>query len=269
MIGEPFHIEACMGGFAHPGYWWRSDKRISGGAFYDWGAHICDWVLGLVPSRIKEVSGHFLETRVWHDVTNEEYFRFVTAGGYREPSFWPESLVIDGGPVPWDTAMTRFVDQTGLNGPRFWSDGTYPDGKHDHPVVGVSWYEAMAYARWAGKELPGLEQWWRAALGGTDAVFPWGNDVMTTQLRANFGMKGTQAVGSLPLGIGPFGCFEMAGNVREWVGGLESVNGLRAVVGGSWKTPSYMFEASYSESFEAGYARDDIGFRCAKTVTGD
>ena len=73
MIGDLFHIEACMGGFGHPGTWWRSDKRISGGAFYDWGAHVCDWVLGLVPGKMKEVSGHFQEKRVWHDVTNEDH----------------------------------------------------------------------------------------------------------------------------------------------------------------------------------------------------
>jgi predicted dehydrogenase len=66
-----------MGGYHHPGYWWRSDKRISGGAFYDWGAHIVDWVLGLAPGKITEVSGHFQEKRVWHDVTNEDHCHAV------------------------------------------------------------------------------------------------------------------------------------------------------------------------------------------------
>ena len=73
LIGEPFHIEACMGGYSHPSYWWRSDKKTSGGAFYDWGAHVVDWVLGLVPSKLTEVSGHFQEKRIWHDVTNEDH----------------------------------------------------------------------------------------------------------------------------------------------------------------------------------------------------
>lgn len=73
LIGEPFHIEVAMGGYGHPQYWWRSDKKISGGAFYDWGAHVCDWVLGLVPGKMKEVSGYFQEKRVWHDVTNEDH----------------------------------------------------------------------------------------------------------------------------------------------------------------------------------------------------
>lgn len=73
LIGEVFHVEAFMGGYSHPGYWWRSDKKISGGEFYDWGAHICDWVLNLIPSKMREVSGHFQEKQVWHDVTNEDH----------------------------------------------------------------------------------------------------------------------------------------------------------------------------------------------------
>lgn len=75
LIGEVFHIEACMSNYHHPGYWWRSDKKISGGAFYDWGAHICDWILGLVPSKMTEISGYFQDKRVWHDVTNEDHCR--------------------------------------------------------------------------------------------------------------------------------------------------------------------------------------------------
>jgi predicted dehydrogenase/type 1 glutamine amidotransferase len=73
MIGDVFQIEATMGGYGHPSYWWRSDKRISGGAFYDWGAHVVDWTLGLVPAPVTEVCGHFQEKRVWHDVTNEDH----------------------------------------------------------------------------------------------------------------------------------------------------------------------------------------------------
>ncbi|NIA13567.1 MAG: Gfo/Idh/MocA family oxidoreductase [Nitrospiraceae bacterium] len=73
LLGDVFQIEACMAGYGHPSYWWRSDKRISGGAFYDWGAHIVDWVLGLVPAKITEVSGYFQPKRVWHDVTNEDH----------------------------------------------------------------------------------------------------------------------------------------------------------------------------------------------------
>ena len=76
LIGEIFQLELCMGGYGHPGTWWRSNKEISGGAFYDWGAHIVDWVLNLIPSKMEKVIG-FSEKRVWHDVTNEDHVHAV------------------------------------------------------------------------------------------------------------------------------------------------------------------------------------------------
>ena len=76
VIGEVFQIEVGMGGYRHPGYWWRSNKEISGGAFYDWGAHIVDWVLNLVPQKIAGVTGFFYKL-VWRDVTNEDHCHAV------------------------------------------------------------------------------------------------------------------------------------------------------------------------------------------------
>lgn len=72
MIGDVFRIEAFMGGFGHPGTWWRSDKKISGGNFYDWGAHQVDWVLNFLEGRkMKSVTG-FFQKKVWMDITNED-----------------------------------------------------------------------------------------------------------------------------------------------------------------------------------------------------
>ena len=71
MLGEVFHLEAFIGGYGHPGHWWRSDKKISGGAFYDWGAHFVDWVLNLIPEKMESVTG-FYHKKVWMDVTNED-----------------------------------------------------------------------------------------------------------------------------------------------------------------------------------------------------
>jgi len=71
IIGDVFHIETFLGGYGRPGSWWRSDKRISGGAFYDWGAHFVDWVLNLVPAKIENVMGYFHKV-AWHNVTNED-----------------------------------------------------------------------------------------------------------------------------------------------------------------------------------------------------
>jgi formylglycine-generating enzyme required for sulfatase activity len=200
-----------------------------------------------------------------HEVTNTQFADFVAAGGYRNPEFWPDTLQLDGETTPWQKAMESFVDRTGIPGPREWSGGRYPEAKGDHPVTGVSWYEASAFARWAGKELPTWEQWWRAALGETGEVFPWGEDVMTVEDRANFELAGTREVGSYPLGVSPYGCSDMAGNVREWLWDLDTGNHAQAV-GGSWQDPTYMFEPTHAESFEPTYANPAIGFRCVKSI---
>jgi len=71
LIGDVFHIEAFIGGYNHPGIWWRSHKEISGGCLYDWGAHFVDWILNLIPEKIENVTG-FFHKRVWLDVTNED-----------------------------------------------------------------------------------------------------------------------------------------------------------------------------------------------------
>ena len=98
LIGEIFHIEMGQGGYRHPGYWWRSDKAISGGVMHDWGAHCIDWILNLVPSKVAQVMGAF-QKHVWHEVTNEDhgeaYLRFengVTA------NYWISSIAALGRP---------------------------------------------------------------------------------------------------------------------------------------------------------------------------
>ncbi len=201
-----------------------------------------------------------------HEVTNAEFLQFVLGGGYRNPAFWPESLMIEGQRLIWTSGVQRFVDRTGLSGPRGWSGGSYPAGLDDHPVVGVSWYEASAYARWTGGDLPSWDQWWRAAVGEGGMVFPWGDDVMSTDMRANFGLLSTEPVESHPLGVSPFGALDMAGNVREWLGDAADDPGRRLVVGGSWQDPTYMFEASHGESFDPAFASDIIGFRIMRTL---
>ncbi len=77
VIGKIFHVEMWGGGYGHPGKWWRADKKISGGAFYDWGAHYLDWLLNIIPSKMVNVTGYFHQNRVWKDVTNEDHVEAV------------------------------------------------------------------------------------------------------------------------------------------------------------------------------------------------
>jgi hypothetical protein len=201
-----------------------------------------------------------------YEVTNAQYLEFVVAGGYRDPALWPAALVLDGAEVPWASAVQTFTDRTGLPGPRGWRDGRFPDGEGDHPVAGVSWYEAAAFARWKGKELPTRDQWWLAALGTEGAGLPWGDDSRTFDVRANFETSGTEVVGAHPLGVSPAGCFDMAGNVREWLGDATQGGISRSAVGGSWRDPTYTFDPSFTEYLEPAYASDGIGFRLVMPI---
>ena len=71
LLGDLYHVECYSGGYSRPGTWWRSDKMISGGALYDWGAHFTDWILRLMDKRVTQVTG-FFHKRLWHHVTNED-----------------------------------------------------------------------------------------------------------------------------------------------------------------------------------------------------
>jgi hypothetical protein len=201
------------------------------------------------------------------EVTNEEFQRFVSAGGYRSARLWPDTMIVRGQRVPRDAALAGFVDRTGLGGPRAWSGARFPNGMGDHPVTGVSWYEANAYARWAGGRLPTGNEWWRAALADGTRPFPWGGDGATVDSRANFGLTGTAPVATHPTGVSPFGCHDMAGNVREWLADEARTPGRYMVAGGSWQDPSYMFEHAHSEHFEPAFSNAAIGFRIARPLS--
>jgi hypothetical protein len=141
--------------------------------------------------------------------------------------------------VPWEKAVERFRDSTGRPGPAGWELGTFPAGQDDRPVSGVSGYEAAAYAEYKGATLPTLYHWAYAALSfASGAPFP-------GQLAAasNFGGSGTVNV-STSTAMGPFGAYDMAGNVREWCWNEAGPN--RWMLGGSWSDVSYMSAVPYT-----------------------
>ena len=186
------------------------------------------------------------------EVTNEEYKQFVDADGYGNPAYWEHPFMQDGRELSFKEAMDLLNDQTGRAGPSSWEFGTYPDGMASHPVAGVSWYEAAAYARFAGKQLPTLFHWYRAAIGG---VWP---GIVSEYIipGSNFGGEGTAPVGTFN-GISPAGAFDMGGNVREWV--WNKSGETRVMLGGGWDDPKYYFNETNGRS---PFNRDELnGFR--------
>ncbi len=179
-----------------------------------------------------------------YEVTNREYKEFISANGYLKREFWRRPIVVNGREVAWEVAVREFKDRTSLSGPRSWTNQDFPEGKAEHPVTDISWYEAAAYAAFRGKELPTVFQWERAArgarIGGSNYfMMPWGPFTGTIERRANFSGRGTMPVDSLEFGLSPFGCYHMAGNVAEWCRN-DSPEGF-IVTGGSWEDPPYLF----------------------------
>jgi formylglycine-generating enzyme required for sulfatase activity len=183
-----------------------------------------------------------------YEVTNSDYQRFVDAGGYEKQDYWKEKFIQDGHELSWQEAMTLFRDTTGRHGPSTWQAGHFTQGQDNYPVSGVGWYEASAYAVFAGKSLPTLAQWYRA-ISEDDSSY-------VTQM-SNIGRQKLEPVGSFQ-NVGDFGTYDMAGNVREWT--LNAVGDERLILGGAWDSQTYYYtEPEALLPFDRSSAN---GFRC-------
>jgi tRNA A-37 threonylcarbamoyl transferase component Bud32 len=188
------------------------------------------------------------------EVTNRQYQEFVDSGGYRNKEYWTQPFTDGARTLTYEQAMVLLRDQTGRPGPSTWEGGHYPDGQADYPVSGVSWFEASAYAAYAKKSLPTFAQWFESA---PDDVAP------ATVSMSNMSGSRSAPVGSFK-GIGPYGTYDMAGNVREWVLNASNPADRRMILGGAWKSPTYLY--SDPEALSPLDRSAENGFRCVRNL---
>ncbi|MBI4728191.1 MAG: SUMF1/EgtB/PvdO family nonheme iron enzyme, partial [Acidobacteria bacterium] len=205
-----------------PATQWKNEKdgsvmvRIAGGTFQ----------MGSTDGRDDEKPVHSVTLSAYsigkHEVTNEQFERFVTAEGYRTTAETKGSGWMLGSSGAWEEV--KGADWRHPRGP-----GSQHWGR-DHPVVLVSWDDAKAYCEWAGLRLPTEAEWEYAARGADGRKYPWGEQAPDEGgvYRANWGEGGdhevwkrdgyqyTAPVSAFPNGVSPFGCLNMAGNVWEW-----------------------------------------------------
>jgi len=221
-----------------------------------------------------------------YKVTNSEYNRFIDDGGYTDSTYWTAG------------SYGYYVSQ-----PVYWNDSKYKgggiEGNENFPVVGVSWYEAMAYCKWLSKKtgkiyrLPTEAEREKAARGTDQRMYPWGNNIDGSY--ANYSNSGDPYVILTPVGFydgnthngfptnnnaSPYGAYDMAGNVWEWCSDWHnkdyysisptnnpagpSSGSFRVVRGGWWGSGPCILTTTNRYAFAPFYREYDVGFRCVR-----
>lgn len=206
-------------------------------------------------------------------VTNWEYLGFLEDGGYREKEFWTEE--------GW-----HWKEKEKISEPEYWHDRRWNGA--NFPVVGISWYESCAYAKWLSKKtgvtyrLPTEAEWEKAARGTDGITYSWGECIDNNKCNYNeTGLHCTSPVGIFPEGESPYGCFDMVGNVFEWC--LDwfdkdyykkspfknppgpATGSHRIVRGGSWLSTAAECRSSFRGSIKPEGRIRELGFRLARS----
>lgn len=219
--------------------------------------------------------GPFLLDRL--EVTNRQYQEFVRATGRSAPDIRPFEYFRK----KFNWKIDGYEEYARLAEPFRWRDGRFPEGRADLPVVLVSWEDAAAYARWAGKRLPTEAEWEWATRGGlAGADYPWGAAAEPGKANtAESDVLGTWPAGIQPTGKNGYGLFDMSGNAAEWVAdwfgnGLPAGKNpqgpgsgkLKIMRGGDWRhTLANATVWSRGRDWpENTYL--NVGFRCAKSL---
>jgi len=233
----------------------------------------------------KKLANELKENKAPHVKISKEIRDFITdlLADYRPPKFegkLPEGVVyVPAGQFIYgkeneiiNLKKGFFIDVTPVTNAqykKFKPSHTYERGKENHPVVHVTWADAIRYAKWAGKRLPTEEEWEKAARGIDGREYPWGNKFDSKKCNTfESGIYGTTPVDRYPEGKSPYGCYDMAGNVWEWTDSSWYVKYKlnRVLRGGSWNStrhhaccPNHSFPLTDSYWLYTG-------FRCAKDI---
>ncbi|MBI5417479.1 formylglycine-generating enzyme family protein [Candidatus Poribacteria bacterium] len=200
------------------------------------------------------------------EVTNADYKKFIDNGGYNLKEIWSNE--------GW-----AWKEKNNITAPQLWNDSKY--NEPDQPVCGVSYYEAEAYAHWAGKRLPTEAEWEKAARGTDGRMFPWGNEYKKNLCNnKDAGNKKPIKVCSYPDGVSPFGVHDMAGNLNEWCSDFFDRNYYKnsplknpkgpekgtdkVIKGGGFSYDSHYCRTTRRGSYSPSQRSSTIGFRCVK-----
>ncbi|MFH0888185.1 MAG: SUMF1/EgtB/PvdO family nonheme iron enzyme [Planctomycetota bacterium] len=206
------------------------------------------FIMGEKGKTEQKVSSFFMDT---YEVTNEEYKKF-----------YDEIKTTVHNKKYCHSDENPKIKRAHL--PQFWVNETYAQAEKNMPVIGIDWYDAYAYASWAGKRLPSSVEWEKAARGTDGRIYP-GGWKERTAINANVKGIGTgalTAVGSYRQDISPYGCFDMTGNVSEWTS--DSDKSKVVVRGGNYITspsPAHKIDEELRNN-RVNY----LGFRCAKSI---
>lgn len=197
-----------------------------------------------------------------YPTTVAQYLLFIEAGGYNVESYWTQA--------GWYWRQTKFIDH-----PRFWEDPQWHQS--NCPVVGISWYEAIAYCRWLSDVtgemivLPTEAQWQRAAQGDDNRLYPWGNIFEEMRCNPTHLTGKTTTVTQYPQGASPYGVMDMCGNVWEWclTDGYSGRNdieggGNRVLRGGTWDSRQEVAQNTMRLNYFPSFRFDLVGFRLVR-----
>ncbi|MDZ7261470.1 MAG: SUMF1/EgtB/PvdO family nonheme iron enzyme [candidate division KSB1 bacterium] len=199
-----------------------------------------------------------------YEKPEDRYLKMVKIPeGKQTKAFW-----IDEYPVT-NLAYREFIQATRFKPPHYWKHDTYPEDKAHHPVVHITWYDAMLYAKWAGKRLPTEKEWEKAAGYEEGLNYPWGNEFDSQKCNSiESGLVDTTPVDKYPEGKSPYGCYDMAGNVWEWtaswVDEIRKYYGHVAKGGSFWSDRLSLTSGMRLSLRYLNIPLDDaVGFRCA------